>query len=180
MTEKTKSAAGEPLEIERKFLIAYPDVQELMGIPSCYRTHIVQTYLLGGPGETARVRSRGIGPNVVYTHTVKRRVSVLTAVEEESEISRAEYLRLLETADPGARPIEKDRYAFRHAGHVFEIDVYPFWTDRAIMEVELTDEEQAITPPKAIRILREVTGDKRYTNASISREIPKDENESET
>ncbi|MBQ5952143.1 MAG: hypothetical protein IJL66_08355 [Lachnospiraceae bacterium] len=172
MTEKTKSAAGEPLEIERKFLIAYPDVQELMGIPSCYRTHIVQTYLLGGPGETARVRSRGIGPNVVYTHTVKRRVSVLTAVEEESEISRAEYLRLLETADPGARPIEKDRYAFRHAGHVFEIDVYPFWTDRAVMEVELSSEKEEIVLPPCITVLREVSADPAYKNAALARRIP--------
>ena len=42
------------------------------------------------------------------------------------------------------------------------------------MEVELTDEAEEITLPRRIRILREVSNDKRYTNASISREIPKD------
>ena len=39
------------------------------------------------------------------------------------------------------------------------------------MEIELTEENQAVELPPQIRVLREVTGDRRYTNSSLSREI---------
>lgn len=164
-------------EIERKFLIAMPDAAFLA---SAECSEIVQTYLLGEKGTTERVRQRVRNGQIEYTHTIKKKINSMRRLEEESVIDEKDYLTLLTSADPERRPVHKKRYCHTESGSLWEIDVYPFWTDRAIMEVELTDEEQAITPPKAIRILREVTGDKRYTNASISREIPKDENESET
>lgn len=57
---------------------------------------------------------------------------------------------------------------------MFEIDVYPFWTDRAIMEIELDDEGQDILFPPFIEIISEVTSDKRYTNSSLARHVPYD------
>lgn len=57
---------------------------------------------------------------------------------------------------------------------MFEIDVYPFWTDRAIMEIELESEEQEILFPPAVQIITEVTSDKRYTNSSLARHVPYD------
>ena len=57
---------------------------------------------------------------------------------------------------------------------MFEIDVYPFWNDRAIMEIELDDEGQEIIFPPEIQIIREVTSDKRYTNSSLARQVPYD------
>ena len=59
-----------------------------------------------------------------------------------------------------------------YRGQNFEIDIYPFWSDRAIMEIELEDECQAVDFPPEIDIIKEVTEDKRYTNSSIAREIP--------
>ena len=55
---------------------------------------------------------------------------------------------------------------------LFEIDVYPFWTDRAIMEIELDSEEREVMLPPFIEVIKEVTGDGRYTNAAIAREVP--------
>ena len=55
---------------------------------------------------------------------------------------------------------------------LFEIDVYPFWTDRAIMEIELDSEEREVMLPPSIEVIKEVTGDGRYTNAAIAREVP--------
>ncbi len=158
-------------EIERKFLIAMPE-EALLDDAEC--SEIVQTYLLGEKGTTERVRRRSRNGQFEYTHTIKRKISPLRRIEDESEIGPEEYERLLERADPERHPVHKKRYCFTEAGHLWEIDVYPFWTDRAIMEVELTDEAEEITLPRRIRILREVSNDKRYTNASISREIPKD------
>lgn len=61
-----------------------------------------------------------------------------------------------------------------YKNQLFEIDIYPFWNDRAVMELELSDEEQSIVFPENIEIIKEVTDDKRYTNASIARSIPFD------
>ena len=95
-------------------------------------------------------------------------------VEDEAVIDEAEYRALLKRADPKRRPIEKERYCFTDGGLLWELDVFPFWKDRAILEVELEDETQECTIPSRVRLLWEVTGDKRYTNASLSREIPYD------
>ena len=43
------------------------------------------------------------------------------------------------------------------------------------MEIELTAEDQPVELPPQIRVFREVTTDGRYTNASLSRAVPRDE-----
>ncbi len=164
-------------EIERKFLIAMPQAS-LLDAADC--SEIVQTYLLGEEGTTERVRQRKRSGQVEYTHTIKRKINSMRRLEDESEIGAEEYEALLTRADPERRPVHKKRYCFTESGLLWEIDVYPFWSDRAIMEVELMDETQEVPLPGQIRVLREVTGDRRYTNASISREIPKDEAADET
>ena len=94
--------------------------------------------------------------------------------EDEREIDLEEYGRLLERADPERNVIEKVRYCYEHAGLVWEIDVFPFWKDKAFMEVELEDEDQALDFPVEICIIRELTDDKRYTNAALAKQIPED------
>ena len=46
----------EPYEIERKYLIEYPDIKWLESNPSCQRIEIIQTYLNSAAGEEVRVR----------------------------------------------------------------------------------------------------------------------------
>ena len=168
-------STGKHCEIERKYLIRYPDIEALKARQGVEQWEIVQIYLtVPGPGETRRIRRVTCDGEVRYFKTEKRRLTSLSCVEDEGEIDQLEYIRLSQEQQPGCKPLGKTRYRIPYQGHVLEFDVYPFWTDRAIMEVELTDEAEEITLPRRIRILREVSNDKRYTNASISREIPKD------
>ena len=160
-------------EIERKFLIRRPAAAWLEA--NCQGTDIIQTYLKAeATGRSDRVRRRAGKNGVVYTHTVKRRISDLRREEQEREISEGEYRALLQRADPERRSIEKRRYVLAYGGKDFEIDVYPFWQDRAVMESELADEEEAVALPPEIEIIKEVTRDRRYTNAALAREIPLD------
>lgn len=162
--------AGEPapFEIERKFLIAYPDIGWLQRNPACCRAEIVQTYLRSGDGDEIRVRQREENGQCTYYKTIKRRVSDIKRIEIENQISFEEYQACLMDADPAKRQICKTRYCLTHERQCFEIDVYPFWSDRAIMEIELTDENAEIAFPKEIRIIREVTGEKAYKNAALA------------
>lgn len=160
-------------EIERRFLLRFPDMAYLK--ENADKTEIVQTYLISEKGETNRVRKRGKAGAFEYTHTIKRHVSSMRRIEEEHVISEAEYIALLKSADPKRRTIEKQRWCLDYEGQVFEIDIFPFWADRAIMELELGDEKQQIIFPPQLEIIKEVTDDGRYTNAALAKSIPYDD-----
>lgn len=159
------------MEIERKYMIAMPDRAFLEALDS---TEIVQTYLLSEKGATARVRKRGHKGEYVYTHTVKYKMSSMSRIEDEREISCEEYEQLLKRADPERNVIEKQRYCLEYMGKLWEIDVFPFWTDKAFMEIELASEGEHISFPPDITIIRELTDDGRYTNAALAKCIPED------
>ena len=160
----------EPYEIERKFLIEYPDIKWLESIPNCRRVEIIQTYLKSPENEEIRVRQRGIDGHYIYYQTVKRRVSDIKRVEIERRLSESEYLRLLMNADTTRHQIRKDRYCLTYDNQYFEIDVYPFWKDKAIAEIELSDEKADIRFPKQINVIKEVTSDEAYKNASLAKQ----------
>lgn len=159
----------EPVEIERKFLIRHPDTAWLNSLPGCDHTDIVQTYLSSGDGSRERVRCRGRDGSFVYSHTVKRFGSGITRMEIERIITLEEYEQLLDRADPDFRPLHKTRYCLEHGGKCFEIDLYPFWSDRAVMEVELKSEDEHISFPDGFEIIREVSDDPEYSNYSLAR-----------
>ena len=159
-----------PLEIERKYLIAYPDTEALR--PRCSAVYeMEQTYLRAAPGVTARVRRR-VGEREEFFHTEKERRSDRTCVERERLIDRAEYERLLLQRADDALTVCKRRYCLPYEGFTFEIDIYPFWQRVAVMEVELESEAQKFTLPPQITVVREVTDDYRMKNAALARHIP--------
>lgn len=159
----------EPLEVERKFLIEYPDIAWLESLPNCRKVEIIQTYLNSEGDDEVRVRQRGIGGNYIYFETVKRKLSDLKRVEIERRLTKEEYLSLLMNADTTKRQIRKNRYCLTYEGQYFEIDVYPFWDDKAVMEIELSDENADIVFPREIKVICEVTDDPAYKNASLAK-----------
>lgn len=159
----------EPYEIERKYLIEYPDIKRLESLANCKRLDIVQTYLrTERPGEELRIRQRGVDGNFIYFKTHKRPVSHGKRVEVEERLSQQDYLQLMTEADPACRQIQKTRYCLSENGMYYEIDIYPFWRDQAIMEVELYKENQIVEIPDHIRVIREVTGEEAYSNRSLA------------
>lgn len=159
----------EPLEIERKFLIRYPDIKWLENNPSCQRVEIIQTYLNSAAGEEVRVRQRGADGNYIYFETIKKKVTDVKRVEIERRLSQEDYLKLLMEADTSKRQIRKTRYCLTYENQYFEIDVYPFWEDKAIVEIELSNEDTEIVFPEEIIVIKEVTDDESYKNASLAK-----------
>ena len=158
-------------EIERKFLIEFPNIEILEQYP---KSEIAQTYLKTDNGFTSRVRKRTSGGVTKYIFTEKKRITDLTCIENEREISAKEYEELLKLADPERTTVEKTRYCIPFNGRVVEVDIYPFWNDRAIAEVELESESEAALLPDFIKVIRDVTAEKAYKNASIAKKIPYD------
>jgi len=158
----------EPFEIERKFLIEYPDLNTLENNPNCKKVEIIQTYLNASSGDEIRVRQRGEDGNYIYFKTIKKKVDDIKRVEIETRLSKEEYLTLLMDADTTKKQIRKNRYCLTYNSQYFEIDVYPFWNDKAIIEIELSNENEAITFPNYIKIIKDVTDDDNYKNASLA------------
>ena len=159
----------EPFEIERKFLIAYPDIRWLETYPSCRKVEIIQTYLNAPEGGERRVRQRGSDGSFIYVETVKKPISDIKRVETERRLTQSEYLNCLLDADMTRHPIRKTRYCLTWENQYFEIDVYPFWDDKAIVEIELQKEDTPVHFPKELKIIKEVTGDPAYKNAALAR-----------
>lgn len=160
------------IEIERKYIIELPCFESLSSLSGYCCTEIVQTYLKSGEGETRRVRKRSYPDRTVYTETMKKRLDKMSSSECEREISEEEYLSLLEDIKPGTHPIKKTRHSFPYGRITVEIDVYPEWERSCIMETELECREATPPLPPFIKILREVTGELEYSNASMSCAFP--------
>ena len=155
------------LEIERKFLIEYPDCNFLLSLEKLRALNITQTYLL----DDSRIRAIEENGETTYIKTVKKHITELVREEREWEISEEEYFSLLKNKKQGTNTIEKTRYAVEIGGAVYEIDVFGFWNDRAFLEIELEDENQQIEIPDFIKVIKEVTFDSRYKNYSLAKEI---------
>ena len=156
----------EPYEIERKFLIEYPDINWLN--KNCKKLEIIQTYLNSENNEEVRIRQRGINGNYIYTKTIKKNINNLKRIEIEKRLSKDEYLSLLMNADITKQQIRKTRYCLIYKNQYFEIDIYPFWNDKAIVEIELNNENQEITFPNKLKVIKEVTDDVNYKNSSLA------------
>lgn len=164
----------EPFEIERKFLIEYPNIKLLESLDNCEKVEIIQTYLLKDKAdEEVRIRQRGKDGNYIYYKTIKKKINELKRMEIEKRLSKDEYLTLLMKQDSDYKQIKKDRYCLMHKGIYFEIDIYPFWSDKAIMEVELKDEDEEFEIPDFIEVIKEVSEDKEYKNINLAK-IKKD------
>ena len=162
----------EPREIERKFLISYPDMNWLESQEDCRMVEITQTYLNSLEGEELRVRERGENGHYMYYLTAKRPAGPMERIEVEERLTRSQYMDLLMEADPTRHTIYKKRYCLMHRKQYFEIDIYPEWKNAAIMEIELTDPNEEIHFPEEIRILREVTDDPAFRNAALAKQMP--------
>lgn len=161
-----------PLEIERKYLIKIPDISMLEQQPVYMKIEMEQAYLKDS-GETAgmRIRKSTLNGKTTYKKTFKKNITNITRIEIEDDISELVWLELLKEVDPESTPIKKVRHCFMYKSQLFELDIYPFWSDRATLELEINSEDQQITLPPFIDIIKEVTEDKRYSNRSLSYSI---------
>jgi CYTH domain-containing protein len=153
-------------EIERKFLVEYPEISEL---DVRKYAAICQTYLKNDENQNQRrVRKFESDGNVTYTYTEKLFITAVTRKEMEYKIDEQEYLRLVTQAKDECVPVNKVRYWFNYQNQMFELDTYPFSDKLAILELELENAEQKIFFPDNINVIREVTEDRKYSNSALA------------
>jgi adenylate cyclase len=148
------------IEIERKFLVNSDDFLKQ------FRTQnrIVQGYLSSVPERTVRVRIKG--EKGYLTIKGKSNESGLSRMEWEKEIDVKESEMLLQICESGV--IDKIRYEVEFSNHIIEVDVFEGKNKGlTLAEIELQSENESFEKPEWLA--EEVTGDKRYYNAYLSK-----------
>ncbi len=146
-------------EIERKFLVD-GDYKPYV-IKS---THIIQGYISSVPERSVRIRIKDAQGFI----TIKGPASAdgTTRFEWEKEIPVSEAKDLLKLCEPGI--IDKIRNLIKTEKHIFEVDEF-FGANQGLVmaEIELSDRNEKFEKPGWLG--KEVTGDKRYYNAMLSK-----------
>jgi len=149
-----------PVETERKFLVNgdFKSAAEKS-------IRIIQGYLSSNPERTVRVRIWG--DQAFLTIKGKSNDTGTTRFEWEKEIPVAEAEELMVLCEPGK--IYKTRFII-HAGNELYFEVDEFYKENeglTLAEIELPQEDFPFSIPSWLG--KEVTGDKRYYNAYLSR-----------
>lgn len=157
------------IEIERKYLIKMPDTEKLRQTDNYDFSEIEQVYVSDTmDGMFGRIRKRGKNGVYKYYKTFKKDVTAVTRIEIESEISEEEYTELKKHCREGFGIIEKTRHVFDYKGLTFELDIFPFWNDKAFLEAEVSSEDTEIPIPPFIEVIKEVTEDPSCRNSALA------------
>ena len=162
---------GEPVpeEVWHKYLIELPDVAKLVERYCAAGIDMMQTYLSQtSPSIVRRIRQQKNGDEYLYFYTEKHYTGDGTW-ETERPISGKEYIQYLMEGDISLHAVHKMKYRFNYEGHRFEIDVYPFSDERAIMRAAMPKDKDEIAIPPEVKILREVTNDPAYRNSQLAK-----------
>lgn len=157
-----------PLEIERKFLLSEIPDFSVKELASSQKIFIEQMYLESPSGEETRIRKRGQNGLTVYYLTRKIPVSPGVRQEREEEIRAIDYLEMQSQRIPGSRIIKKNRYCFAYNNQYFELDIFLDPPCKPKLEIELTEENDALYLPPFLKIEKEVTNDLAYSNFSLA------------
>ena len=99
---------------------------------------------------------------------MKIKISDIKRIEIENYISENEYNEYLSHTEYITGIISKDRYCIVDNSTYYELDVYPFWNDKATIEIELLSENQDYKLPDFIKLIREVTYESEYRNIALA------------
>lgn len=161
-----------PLEIERKYLISYPDCAVRNQIPDSTATEITQVYLKpDDSGFGRRIRKQVFSDHIEYTYTRKKKIAFGERIELENQITETEYQKLLQEADPTHHSIQKIRYIIPYQNQVLELDLYAFSQELATLEIELPDIHMHVQLPDWVKILADVTDVPGYSNFELSQTL---------
>ena len=156
----------EPEVNKRKFLVEMPDLGLLREKYGALSIEMMQTYLrVTQPGVERRIRQQENGEDYLYFYTEKHVMPDGAKWVTEKPISEKQYIRHLMEGDDALHSVRKVKYRFIYGDCRFELDVYPFSDDRAVLFMYGQD---APIPPE-ITVLREVTGDEAYKNRQLAR-----------
>jgi len=158
-----------PYSTERKYLIRKPDIAYLESLENIRKLEIEQAYLNSDINETIRIRKKGSEDGFIYTLTNKRFNGKTQRLTSEKRLEKDAYEALMTTRDKSRSIINKTRYCLAANEQNFDIDIFPFMENEAILEIKLSSKETEVKIPDFIEVIKEVTDDEEYQNYSLAK-----------
>lgn len=155
-----------PTEYERKFLLEASG--ETMSIPIPFVDVEIEQYYLDGDRERIRKRTRdGVSS---FFYTIKENYPKLGRIKIDRIITEQEFFELLRRRDLTRGVVRKTRTHFVWENQYFELDHFHH-NDMRILEIRLTQDQQAISIPPFLPEVTDVTNDPKYYNYNIATQI---------
>ena len=152
--------------VEKKYLISMPDVDQLMKNKQCRKVHVKQHYIIDETRqEKEKIVLRRENNKNFYYKVVKK-----NKVKYSNSITADKYINKLEDETKKFYHIHKDRYYYIFDSRCIKIDVFPFWKDKAILEVDILNDRENIKFPKFVNIIEDVTDNEAYKNYYLAEE----------
>lgn len=162
---------GEPISFDnkkKKYLIKYPDIQTLEKMDNVEKIEMYQTYLNCTDDEKIQICKRGLNGDYVYYQT-RVRIQNGQLLQVEKRLTKNDYEEKLLNADPTRKQIYRTRYCFVENNDFIEIDVYPFWNDKAILNIELNSKNEDINLPSFVEVIEDITNNNAYLNSELAK-----------
>ncbi len=172
--ESVYSMLGVPIPIEayKKFLVNMPDIARIEQESNFSKIEITRIYLLNEDNENERsIIQRGCFGDYAFYYMEKRHYKGFDRIDVERKLSKNEYVSLLGKADTRLKQINKTRYCFIWNSKYYELDVFPFWNDKALLKIQLTNKDCVVEIPEFLRVIKDVSDDMSYTNYSLAQNI---------
>ena len=152
--------------VEKKYLIKMPDINQLIKNKQCRKVHVKQHYIIDETKQEKEkiVLRRENNKNFYY------KVNKKDNVKYSKSINADQYINKLEDENNKFYHIYKDRYYYIYDSRCIKIDVFPFWKDKAILEVDILNDRENIKFPKFIEVIEEVTDNEKYKNYYLAEE----------
>ena len=154
----------QPVQEERVYRV------EITGeIPECNESVITQTYLVAEPGCEVRLRRREWGGKVINVHRTTKHIADNEVIETERQVNNNLYEQMLQQADPYRVTIRKRRKSLIWKGQFFQIDTFlsPV-SSLVLLETKGIAEQERVNFPPFIKVIEDVTGNRRYYNYNIA------------
>lgn len=163
---------GQPLYKNniRKFLVKKPNKIDLPKLSNYYKKDIIVTYLKNKDivRVVKQIKTRGVNYSFIYQEYNKDNLQYISS----KYITEREYISLLLDADIIKHQIIKEQYCFIWNGLYYELNVYSFCDDYAIIEMELESEisQDNIKFPPLV-LIKEITEDLNYNEFNLAKEL---------
>ena len=172
--ESVYSMLGVPIPIEtyKKYLVKMPDLSRLEKESNFSKVDITRIYLLNEDNENERsILQRGQFGDYAFYYTEKRHFKGFDRIDVERRLTKNEYVSLIGQADTRLKQINKTRYCFVWNNKYYELDVFGFWNDKALLKIQLTDRDSVVEIPEFLEVIKDVSNDMSYTNYSLAQNV---------
>ncbi len=165
---------GEPIPLQsyKKYRVDFPNISFIEGQKAYTKVSIHRFYLPDQRKNDKIERSiteRVTRDEATYYYSERRHIEDADRIYVEYKITKKEFDAILRDTIGPVRELKKERHCFTFNNSYYELDVFPFTDDYAVLKIQLTNKgTNAYEIPYFFENATDVTNDDCYKNYSLA------------